>query len=87
MFSIDSDIRGHHVYKDVWTLVIGEELMCQRELGNLKDLFTMSVLKGSTIVGHVPRKISVICSMFLQTGGTIDCTVVGNRQHSRDWVV
>ena len=85
-FSTDSVIRGHRVYKDVWTPVVGEELMCQRELGNPRDPFAVSVLKESTIVGHVPRKISAICSMFLQTGGTIDCTVIGNRQHSRDLV-
>lgn len=85
-FSTDSVIRGHHVYKDVWTPVIGEELMCQRELGNLRDPFAVSVLNESTIIGHVPRKISVICSMFLQTGGTIDCIVFGNRQYSRDLV-
>ena len=30
-FSTESVIRGHHVYKDVWTPVIGEELICQRE--------------------------------------------------------
>ena len=77
-FSTDSVIRGHHVYKDVWTPVVGEELMYQCELGNPRDPFTVSVLKGSTIVGHVPRKISAICSMFLQTCGTIDAEMAGS---------
>ena len=59
-------IRGHHIYKDVRTPVIGEELICQYELGNLRDPFALSLVKGTTIVGHVPRKISTICSMFLR---------------------
>ena len=46
----------------------------------------LSLLKGTTIIGHVPRKISAIYAMFLQTGGTINCTVIRNRQYSRDLV-
>ena len=45
--------------------------MCERELGNPRDPFAISVIKESTIVGHVPHKISAICSMFLHTGVTI----------------
>ena len=43
--SVESVIRGHHVYKDVWLPVISEDLMCQRELGNPRNLFAVSVLK------------------------------------------
>ena len=68
------------------TPIVGKELICQRELGNPRDPFAMSVLNKTTIFGHVPRKVSVICSMFLQTGGTIYCTVIGNRQYLRDLV-
>ena len=85
-FSVESVIRGHHIYKDIWTPNIGEELICQRELGNLRDPFAVSLLKGTTIVSHVPCKISAICAMFLQTGGTINCTVIRNRQYLRDLV-
>ena len=87
MFSTESVIiRGHHVYKDVWTPVIGEELISQQELGNLRDPFIVSLVKGTTIVGHMPRKISAICFMFLQTGGIINCCVISGRQYSRDLV-
>ena len=85
-FFTESVIRGHHVYKDIWIPVTGEELICQHEIGNLRDPFAVSVLKGATIVGHVPHRISAICSMFLQLGGSIDCTVIGTRQYSRDLV-
>ena len=83
VFSAESVIRRLHVYKDVWTPVIGEGLTCQCELGNLGDPFAVSVLKGTDIIDHVPRKISRICSIFLQTGGTIDCILIRNKQYSR----
>ena len=35
-------------------------------------------------MGHVPRKISAICSLFLWHGGRIQCEVTGTRQHSCD---
>ena len=28
---VDSDIRGHHVYKNVWTPFVGEVLLVERE--------------------------------------------------------
>ena len=36
------------------------------------------------VVGHVPRKISVACSVFLELGGIIRCTMMGPRQYSTD---
>ena len=37
------------------------------------DPYAVAVTKSesSTIVGHVPRKISAICSLFLRKGGSI----------------
>ena len=87
MFSTESVIiRGAHVYKDVWTPVIGEELISQHELGNLRDPFIVSLVKGTTIVGHMPRKISAICSMFLQIGGIINCCVISSKQYLKNLV-
>ena len=34
-FSISSVVRGYHAYKDIWQPDVGEELRCQREVGNL----------------------------------------------------
>ena len=44
----------------------------------------MAVEKDSSIVGHVPRKISAICSLFLRQSGKISCCVTGPRQYSSD---
>ena len=38
----------------------------------------------STIVGHVPRRISPLCSVFIRRGGSITCIVDGPRRHSAD---
>ena len=34
------------------------------------------------IVGHVPRKFSAICSIFIRRGGSIVCIVSGSRRYS-----
>ena len=45
----------------------------------------MAVIKSSNIVGHLPRKISLICSLFLgRSGSSIECEVIGNRRYSHD---
>ena len=46
-------------------MVVGEELECEREPRNHHDTFAVTVKKGSLIVGHIPRCISHICSMYV----------------------
>ena len=40
--------------------------------------------KSEEVVGHVPRKILFLCAAFIRRGGTIYCTVEGNRRYSND---
>ena len=40
--------------------------------------------KSEEVVGHVPRKISFLCTAFIRRGGTIYCTVQGSRRYSSD---
>ena len=83
---VESAIRGYHVYKEVWDAAIGEELLCRSEPANPNDLYAVSVVRGTdnTTVGHVPRKISAVCSLFLRKGGTIQCQVTERRRFSAD---
>ena len=53
-----SVIHGHHVYKAVWTPVIGEELAVKPEVDNEHDDHAIVVMKLGDVVGHVPRSIS-----------------------------
>ena len=52
-FSISSVVRGYHAYKDIWQPDVGEELRCQREVGNLVDAFAVAVMRKETVIGHV----------------------------------
>jgi len=83
-FSIESCVRGHHVYKNIWDVSVGEELPCKTESGNEKDPYAVAVMRRHTVVGHLPRKISAACSLFLRRKGTIRCTVTGTRRYSAD---
>ena len=84
MFEVESCVRGFHVYGALWSPRIGENLQCAREPGNREDPFAVAVKNSSGTVGHVPRKVSCICSFFLRHGGSITCTVKGNRRRSED---
>ena len=64
-------------------------LQCSREDGNAHDLYAVKVMKAGTravtMVGHLPKKTSSTCSLFIRKGGTIDCEVTDpNRKYSRD---
>jgi len=38
-YDIDSVVQGHHVYKTIWTPVIGEQIHLEKESGNPHDDF------------------------------------------------
>jgi len=44
-FTIESCVRGYHVYKDIWEASVGEQLPCQCENGNRADPFDVVVVK------------------------------------------
>ena len=76
--------RGYHQYQSIWSAVVGEELPCRIKLSNPHDLFAVAICKSDIVVGHVPKRISSICSSFLRQGGSITCKVTGPRRFSAD---
>ena len=80
---LNSCVRGYHIYKEIWTPTINEELQCQRESGNIH---AVAIVKDKVVVGHIPRKISTLCSSFIRRGGLIICKVVGDRRSSSDLI-
>ena len=62
-------VRGYHVYGRVWDAVIGEHLTCRREPTNEKDRYAVTVLKDGNVIGHLPRKVSRVCLLFLRSPG------------------
>ena len=77
-------VRGYHINSAIWTAAIGEELVCSREPTNATDGYAVTVEKDGTIIGHLPRKISKVCFLFLRRGGSINCTVTGGKIYSAD---
>ena len=78
---IFSMVQGYHVYKDIWNTEERETLRCMRETTTIA---VFVVKEGVGTVGHVPKKISALCSLFLRRGGGILCTVDGGRRRSHD---
>ena len=72
-------VHGYHVYKDIWEVAVGETVVCVLETGNFHDRNAVTVEKDRRIFGHLPRKVSRVCAVFLKIGGTIRCTVTGSR--------
>ena len=79
-FEIQSVIRGHHVYKEIWTPFIGEKLHLEQEFGNRYDHCAVIIKKEVTTVGRVPRNMSMYFWNFLGDGGAITCFVTGKRR-------
>lgn len=86
-YHLDSCVRGYHVYQTVWSPAEGEILTCSRETTNPRDPYAVVVQKSEQrqiIVGHLPRRISRLCSLFLGKGGSIRAVVAGKRRYSAD---
>ncbi len=77
---VESIVRGHHVYKCIWTPVLEEELLTEQEDNNGYDNYAVCVKKGSIIIGHLPRSFSRISWFFLGHGGRIKCIITGRRK-------
>ena len=56
--------KYYHIYKAIWMAAIGEVLDCRREPSNPEDRYTIAVIKNETITGHLPWKVSRLCSLF-----------------------
>uniref|UniRef100_A0A1X7T090 HIRAN domain-containing protein n=1 Tax=Amphimedon queenslandica TaxID=400682 RepID=A0A1X7T090_AMPQE len=47
-------------------------------------MYAVSVIKDGVVVGHLPKKISRLCSLFIRRGGIITCRPTGRQRHSSD---
>jgi len=82
---VESCVHGFHVYQGIWTPVTGEHLPCETEDSNAFDPYAVAVKKDADVIGHIPRKISAACSLFVQGGGTLTCIITDSRrQYSAD---
>ena len=56
----ESIVRGHHIYKEVWSPVVGELLPVLQESNNVHDRRAVAVFRDGNIGGHIPRELSRI---------------------------
>ena len=73
-FQFDSYVRGYHAYMNIWEPLLGECLKCVKEPTNEFDKHAVAVvcidsLSKEAVVGHVPKFIFMIVSMFLSLPG------------------
>lgn len=77
---LESYVKGYHVYKDIWTPVVNEELKTEMEPGNVKDKYAVCVKKNTSIVGHLPLgtngKFAKMIFFFLRADQDAKCNVV-----------
>ena len=62
LYVMESVVRGHHVYKCVWTPRIGEQLQCKHEENNSNDVRAVAIAKDGIVVGHLPRELTHLTS-------------------------
>ena len=65
VFAITSIVRGYHAYKDIWDAEIDSELPCSSEADNREDHYAVAIMRSTDVVGHVLRRISYICNIFI----------------------
>ena len=83
-WEVDSCVHGYHVYEAIWAAALGEQIGCVREPLNAMDRYAVALKKDGTVIGHLPQKISRICSLFIRRRGTIECIVTDTRRYSSD---
>ena len=76
VYVLESIVRGHHVYKRMWTPHLGEQLRIQSE-ENENDPRAVAVLKDRVVVGHLPRESALFTSAAMP-GDSLASSAVGS---------
>ena len=64
--SIHSFVSGHHVYKKIWTLYVGETLALQQEIGNVHNRFAVAIMaQPATMIVAVYTESVDCCRQLL----------------------
>ena len=63
----------------IWNPVDGEVLVCTQETDNPHDNYTVSIIRNSYVVDHVPLGLSKTFSSFLSLPASMLCIVTGKR--------
>ena len=72
---VPSFVKGYHVYRNLWTPILKEELYGEMEPSNPLDKYAVVVKKGELVVGHLP----------LYKSGKFAKTIFYFLQNNCDW--
>ena len=67
-------VHGYHVYCEIWEAAVDEVLVCEREPRNTADRYAVALQRSVAVIGHLPKKISQVFSLFLRRRGDIHCS-------------
>ena len=76
-------LRGFHVYKEVWSPIVGEQLKCCYERNNCYDRYAIAATKrlrgrlADSAGGHSPGEIFRATRFFLLRGEVVCGKVIG----------
>ena len=82
-FTLESVVRGHHIYKAVWVPFEGETLAINKSLENRYDRYAVDVVNNGETVGHVPKELSKKVWHYLNHGGQAVCEITGHRRKGK----
>lgn len=77
---IEASVRGYHAYFKDAIFVIGEVLICERELDNAYDKYAVAVNnEQGKVVGHVPTGLSKVVARFIRNYREVEAECIGAR--------
>ena len=82
MFSVETMVRGYHVYQDIWDPTLREHLTCKRELG-IVGIPLLSLLYYWILLSVIFLE-RCVCSLFTLRDSIIYFRVTGSRHYSGD---
>ena len=79
-FTLESVVHVHHIYKRIWTPMLGERLQIEIEEDDRNDARAVAIQKGGMVVGHLSRETVKVVWYFLRQGGSGWCEITGRRK-------
>ena len=66
MLTIESMVRGFHVYRNDWSPSVGYKFELERKKLNKRDRYAAVIKVSGDIVGYVPRDFSKTVYCFMK---------------------
>ena len=56
-FTIKAMIHGYHIYRDLWSTIIDDKLLCEKESGNLGPKFSSALISHILYVFEIRKNL------------------------------